>query len=96
MAGTFEPAGDLEEQVRELVAPFVMEKADEIAGTASANVTFPGSRSGPAEASPSDKGATVALTGPFAHLEEWGSINNGPTAPLRRAVEASGLEFHEL
>lgn len=94
--GTFEPSGDLEDQVRELVQPFVMEKADEIGGNCEANITFPGARSGPVEVTGTDRGATVAMTGPFAHIEEWGSANSGPKAPLRRAVEASGLEFDEI
>ncbi len=94
--GSFEASGDLEAQVLELVRPFVMEKADEIAGSASSNVSFPGGRSNPVEVAATEKGATVALTGPFAHLEEWGSINSSPSAPLRRAVEASGLEFDEI
>lgn len=93
---TFELAPDFEAQVLELVMPFIAEKAEEIAGNAEANIMFPGGRSGPVEVSPTDKGAAVALTGPFAHLEEWGSINSSPSAPLRRAVEASGLEFDEI
>lgn len=94
--GSFEASGSLEADVLELVRPFVMEKADEIAGNASANISFPGGRSNPVEVTATELGATVALTGPFAHLEEWGSINSSPSAPLRRAVEASGLEFEEI
>jgi hypothetical protein len=30
------------------------------------------------------------------HLIEWGSINNPPHAPLRRAVRAAGLKFVPL
>ena len=29
------------------------------------------------------------------HLQEWGSVNNPPQAPLRRAVRANGLRFRE-
>lgn len=29
------------------------------------------------------------------HLQEWGSVNNAPQAPLRRAVRANGLRFRE-
>ena len=93
---TFEPAGDMEDQMMELVRPQVMEKADEIAGNCEGNIGFPGGRSGPVEVTETERGATVAMTGPFAHIEEWGSVNNGPQAPLRRAVEASGLEFDEI
>lgn len=93
---TFEASADLEAQVRELVQPFVLEAAEEVGSVCEANVTFPGGRSGPVEVAASERGATVAMTGPFAHIEEWGSVNNGPFAPLRRAVEASGLEFDEL
>ncbi len=30
-----------------------------------------------------------------AHLDEWGSKNNPPYAPLRRGVRAAGLKFKE-
>lgn len=30
---------------------------------------------------------------PFAHLVEWGSINNSPYSPIRRAVHESGLRY---
>lgn len=95
MAGTFEPAGDMEDVVRDAVADQVRAAADDIAGNAEANITFPGGRTGPVEVSDTDRGAQVGLMGPFAHIEEWGSVNNAPFAPLRRAVEASGLEFDE-
>jgi len=94
--GTFDAAGDLEDAVRELVQPAVMEKAEEIGSACEGNITFPGGRSGPVEVTESDRGATVAMTGPFAHIEEWGGANSGPRAPLRRAVESSGLEFDEI
>lgn len=94
--GTFEASADIEDQLLELVRPLLMEKADEIAGNCDANIGFPGGRSGPVEVTETEKGARVAMTGPFAHIEEWGSVNNGPQAPLRRAVEASGLEFDEI
>lgn len=31
----------------------------------------------------------------FAHLIEWGSVNNQPYAPLRKAVSSLGLKFEE-
>lgn len=38
----------------------------------------------------------VETTDPFGHLVEFGSINNPPYAPLRRAVRAvDGLELRE-
>lgn len=42
-----------------------------------------------------DAGEIVCRVGtddPFAHLDEWGSINNPPTGAMRRAVESLGLE----
>lgn len=33
----------------------------------------------------------VLTTDPFAHLIEFGSVNNPPYAPLRRGVESTGL-----
>ncbi|HNH38628.1 MAG TPA: hypothetical protein PK912_09290 [Microthrixaceae bacterium] len=94
--GSFEAAGDFEDVVLELVRPAIREVSDEIAGNCEANIGFPGGRSGPVEVTDTARGCTVAMTGPFAHLEEWGSVNSSPTAPLRRAVEASGLEFEEI
>lgn len=38
---------------------------------------------------------TVGTTWPFAHLIEWGSVNNPPYAPLRKAVTGLGLRFVE-
>jgi hypothetical protein len=32
----------------------------------------------------------VIATGPLPHLEEWGSVNNPPRAPMRRAAEREG------
>ena len=34
-------------------------------------------------------------TDPFAHLIEWGSANNRPYAPFRRAARALGFRFKE-
>ena len=34
----------------------------------------------------------VGTDDPFAHLDEWGSINNFATGAMRRAVEATGME----
>lgn len=36
-------------------------------------------------------GATVYSDWPFSHLEEWGSVNNSPRAPMRRAIAEVGL-----
>lgn len=35
--------------------------------------------------------ATVYSTDPFAHLVEWGSVNNPAYGPLRRAAQRLGL-----
>lgn len=34
----------------------------------------------------------VGTDDPFAHLDEWGSINNVATGAMRRAVEGLGFE----
>ena len=96
MAGSFEPGGDFDDTVREAVKDQVREASEEIGSACEGNIIFPGGRSGPVEVSDTDRGCTVAMTGPFAHIEEWGSARSSPRAPLRRAVEASGLEFHEI
>jgi hypothetical protein len=38
---------------------------------------------------------TVGTRWSFGHLIEWGSINNPPQAPLRKAVSSLGLKFEE-
>lgn len=38
-----------------------------------------------------DVRATAYSVDPFFHLIEWGSINNAPQAPLRKAAESTGL-----
>lgn len=38
-------------------------------------------------------GARAGTKFPFAHLEEWGSINNSPYAPMRRAVDQLRLRL---
>lgn len=35
----------------------------------------------------------LLTTDPAGHIIEWGSINNPPYAPLRRAVETVGASF---
>lgn len=38
----------------------------------------------------------VGTDDPFAHLDEWGSINNFATGAMRRAVDGLGFEVQEL
>lgn len=42
-----------------------------------------------------DTGVRIGTTNPFFHLIEWGSVNNSPRAPLRRAVRAAGARLEE-
>lgn len=42
-----------------------------------------------------EDGVYVALTEHGGHLIEYGSANNSPHAPLRRAARAAGLEVDE-
>jgi hypothetical protein len=44
-----------------------------------------------------DDGDDVRLesTDPFAHIIEFGSVNNPPYAPLRRGVRAAGLRLSD-
>lgn len=37
----------------------------------------------------------VAATDFKSHWIEWGSVNNTPSAPVRRGVRAAGLKFRE-
>jgi hypothetical protein len=38
----------------------------------------------------------IVNTDSGGHMDEWGSVNNEPYAPLRRGVENAGLEFQPL
>lgn len=38
-------------------------------------------------------GTRVGTDNPFAHLDEWGSVNNPPTGAMRRAVQSAGLKL---
>lgn len=38
-------------------------------------------------------GGRLLTTDPAGHLIEWGSVNNPPYAPLRRAVQATGAHY---
>ena len=76
------------------VGPAAPGIVEDIADAANGNLVFPGSKSGPVLVLTNGPNFAVSNVGPFGHLDEWGSVNNPPYAPLRRAVEASGLEFH--
>lgn len=93
MAG-FELNPNLAQELTEEVRPAIMEAAEAIAD--GVDVTFPGARSGPAQVTETAEGAQVGLAGPFGAIEEWGSVNSGPMAPLRTSVYASGLRFEEI
>lgn len=93
MGATMEWNPDFEAEVIEEVRPQIREAAEQIAADTEAGLQFPGGRSSPVEVTDTALGATVAITGPFGHLEEWGGAKSPPRAPLRRAAEASGLEL---
>lgn len=86
---------DFEAEVIEAARPQVLEVAEAVAGEIEAGRVFPEDLTGPVEVAPSEKGYTVGFTGRWGHLEEWGSKNNPPYATVRRAAEASGLDFAE-
>lgn len=86
---------NLDQELADTVRPQLREIAETVAAGTQANIRFPGGRSGPVEVSDTERGVRVAMTGPFAHLEEWGGARSAPTAPLRRAIEATGLDFEE-
>lgn len=94
MAFTLNPG--FQAELLEELRPRVREVAEEVASICEANIVFPGGRSGPVEVTDTDTGCTVAMTGPFGHIEEWGSANSNPKAPLRNAVHSVGLDFAEV
>lgn len=52
-------------------------------------------RTTPARPMPDGSEGTVYSTDPFWHLIEFGSVNNPPYAPMRRAVLRRGLRFRD-
>lgn len=49
----------------------------------------------PIEVHQDEDTTAVVNTDHLGHLQEWGSKNNPPHAPLRRAVRAAGLRLEE-
>lgn len=79
------------------LTPAQQKIADQVAAAANANNPTRDFTFSLLRTSQDSEGAivTVGTTWPFAHLIEWGSINNQPYAPLRKAVTGLGLRFVE-
>lgn len=92
---TFVPAPNLNGVIKSLpgVRVELMRRARRIAEGAKTAAkmarSWPG-RYGAITAEPTAEGATAAAQGSLAHLDEWGSANNSPTAAMRRAAETEG------
>lgn len=50
----------------------------------------------PAQPGPQGGEAAAANSSPVFHLEEFGSVNQAPQAPFRRAVLDAGYELEEI
>jgi len=89
----FVPAPNLDAEIRRLTQDVLLDRANRIAAATRATAkmarSYPG-RYGAITVSAAKAGATVAAQGSLAHLDEWGSINNSPTAAMRRAAEREG------
>lgn len=88
---TFEPAGDIVEQLAEAIRPQMEEIVEEVRSTADAFVEFPGERSRPVESEQVSDTAWRVSLGNIGVIEEFGGTYSAPKAPLRRACEATGL-----
>lgn len=62
---------------------------------ATVHSVMPASRNPSIEVQEDAEGVAVVNTDHGAHIDEYGSINNPPYAPLRRAVRAAGLRLDE-
>jgi hypothetical protein len=71
-------------------AHLVAEEADHLAKR-----SMPRERTGPFEVESDGVEVRVVNTDHGGHLIEWGSVNNPPYAPLRRAVHSVGLRLVE-
>lgn len=61
---------------------------------ANAAMAGSGGRYNPVTVEASGPGEVTVGTGaPFAHIDEFGSVNSGPTAAMRRAAESVGGRF---
>lgn len=93
MAVTFEPAGDLDDQIAQAVEAQMEAIVEEVRSMVDSLVVFPGNRSQPVDSSRvSDKTWRVELGSPVGLIEEFGGTYSSPKAPLRRGCEAVGLD----
>lgn len=87
----FEPAANIDDVVSEAVRPQLVAAARQITARAADNVNrrtgYYGRR---LRVTVDDRGVVAEAMDPFGHLIEWGSINNAPQAPIRRAAESVG------
>lgn len=89
-------AAAVEQAGRDAARVPVMAVAERVrAGTEAGKAMRNPNKYGAIAVSESDDGAVVSADGPFAHLDEWGSVNNPPTAAMRRAAASTGARFEE-
>jgi hypothetical protein len=72
--------------------------ADEVArhvGALAGNPWMPAQGRSHIEVVQTREGVSVVNTDHGAHLKEWGSSRNPPSAPMRRGVRAAGLRLRE-
>lgn len=99
MPSGFKPNPAFEAQLKREVAykAALLEPAEEVARTARATAhrIMPAGRGEQIQAESFAGEVVVANHNHGGHLDEWGSKNNPPYAPLRRAVRSAGLRFRE-
>lgn len=72
--------------------------ASQVATQVEGSAVFPGGRGAKRtviSGGPNPGSKRVGIAGPFGAVEEFGSINSAPKAPLAKGVQAVGLEFTE-
>lgn len=94
MVGRFEMNESIGETVAQMAQPDVLNVAEEIAVGTAAKAADP-DYAGTVTVEATDDGAWVGTDHPFAHLDEWGSVNNPPTAAMRSAAAAAGRFVEE-
>lgn len=96
MAGRFVPAGDLDEILASLpgVEAEQLDVAQEIADGTRANAVDH-QYGDSVEVHTDGESVQVTTDYSFAHLDEWGSANNPPSAAMRNAASDAGRFVEE-
>jgi hypothetical protein len=93
----FRPNPNFEAELRAAAVPRLVAVANAVKARVEAekHSIMPRKSTKPVVVEVSGDEVRVANTDHGSHLDEWGSVNNPPYAPIRRSVRALGLRLSE-